>query len=73
MQEGASYSDGGHVWVAIPQLGNLEYHPFSVASTSADPAWRNCMLLHCKAFDRWTQVRHTCPCMCVTKGVLLLP
>ena len=60
MQEGVEYGDGGHVWICIPQLGGKlgrQYHPFCVASTPADPAWRSCMLLHCKSYGRWTKVR----------------
>lgn len=41
--------------MSIPSVGGTEYHPFSVASTSADPRWRNCLLLHCKAYSKWTQ------------------
>lgn len=64
LQPGIEYSDGCHVWVCFPELGWLEYHPFSVASSTADPLWRDCMLVHTKVYNRWTKV-HTAPCCCV--------
>jgi hypothetical protein len=63
VQEGMTYADSSHVWVCIPKLGLLEYHPFCVASTSADPEWRSSMLLYCKAFNRWTEVRFVSTCI----------
>jgi hypothetical protein len=57
VQTGVEYHDGCHVWICFPELGWIEYHPFSVASCSADPCWRNRMLVHSKVYDRWTQVR----------------
>ena len=53
--------DGCHVWLCVPQLGWAEYHPFSVASCAGTPAFRNHLLLHMKAYDKWTQVLHCCP------------
>ena len=65
LQDGVTYEDGCHVWLCVPELGWVEYHPFSVASTVAHPAWRDRMLLHVKVYDRWTSVRtiyaHCCP------------
>ena len=52
------YGEGGHVWLCIPQLAatlGRQYHPFNVARTSADFAWRTCMLLHCKVYLTWTK------------------
>ena len=57
LQDGVTYEDGCHVWLCVPELGWVEYHPFSVASTAAHPAWRDRMLLHVKVYDRWTSVR----------------
>lgn len=57
MQQDVVYRDGGHVWVSIPRLDMYDYHPFSITSTPAAPEWRGTMLLQCKAYDKWTQVR----------------
>jgi hypothetical protein len=61
VQEGVEYKDGCHVWICDPELGWIEYHPFSVASTSADPLWRNCMLVQSKVYNRWTLVSAALP------------
>lgn len=57
MQPNVEYGDGCHVWVCVPALGWTEYHPFSVASSSADPRWRHQLLIHSKIYNRWTEVR----------------
>jgi hypothetical protein len=56
MQPNVEYGDGCHVWICVPELGWTEYHPYSVASTSADVRWRHQLLIHTKIFNRWTQV-----------------
>ena len=66
-QEGVQYHDGSHVWICFPDLGAIEYHPFSIASTAADPQWCNRMLVLSKVYDRWTEVR---PCaMSISQAV----
>jgi hypothetical protein len=56
LQPGVTYEDGCHVWICVPELGWLEYHPFSVASCSLDPLWRNHLLVHAKVYNKWTTV-----------------
>ena len=57
MQEGMSYEDGAHVWLHLPSISFLDYHPFCVASSAAIPGWENTLLLQCKSYDKWTDVR----------------
>lgn len=56
MQEGHTYKDGSHVWLAVPEISPLQYHPFCVASTSSDPRWARHLLLQIKVYDKWTAV-----------------
>jgi hypothetical protein len=64
LQEGVKYPEGGLVWLHTPTDNAMVYHPFVVASTAADPAWANSMLLHCKARDEQAHV-------CIPHSVIL--
>jgi hypothetical protein len=55
LQPGVIYEDGCHVWICVPELGWVEYHPYSVASCSADPLWGNHLLVYSKIYDKWTK------------------
>ena len=56
MQDCVEYQDGCHVWICIPKLSLIEYHPFSVTSSHLVPGWRNTLLLQPKIQNRWTKV-----------------
>lgn len=56
VQRGTKYPDGGRVWVSVPTVTGVRDHPFTVASSAADPAWANCMLLQCESKEPWAHV-----------------
>ena len=66
VQRNVEYQDGGHVWISIPRIDHYDYHPLSITSSPCSPAWRNTMLLQCKVYDKWTQVRRLCWLCCCT-------
>ena len=49
------------MWLAMPTVSGASQHPFTVASSAADPAWANSMLLQCKSTDPWAHVRSLPP------------
>jgi hypothetical protein len=62
VQEGMLYPDGGQVWLRVAADNAMAYHPFTVASTAADPAWAHSMLLHSKGHAHSAHVRPCSPC-----------
>ena len=66
VQRNVEYQDGGHVWISIPRIDHYDYHPLSITSSPCSPEWRNTMLLQCKVYDKWTQVRRLCWLCCCT-------
>jgi hypothetical protein len=68
LQAGVTYEDGCHVWICVPELGWVEYHPYSVASCSADPYWGHSLLIYIKIYNKWTKARSFHKAVAVCSG-----
>lgn len=57
LQESLEYKDHSHVWVCVPEISRLAFHPFSVITCpDADPSWSSSILLQSKVAGKWTKV-----------------
>lgn len=61
------------MWVCVPEISRLCFHPFSVITCpAADPSWNSCILLQSKITGTWTKVCSLChPAPCVLSGSCL--